>query len=223
MTKVNSMRAKVRNECSLGMTLVEVMIAAALLVIAFGAVYAVARAAFVNTAFHDAEIAAQEEARRALQSMVTELREARVWSLGAQTLPNDMLTFQIPEDADGNGIPLNVSGYLESVGTVMYTRDLQDLNGDGLTTTQLVRLYQGGIGGGTAVTVLANDIMANEDVNWSGTLDPGEDTNGSGVLERGIWFDRTGSLLRITVDTQKTAGQGARVWASTIADVHARN
>ena len=43
----------------LGVTLVEMMIAAALFTLAFGAIYMVARATYVNAAFQDAEVAAQ--------------------------------------------------------------------------------------------------------------------------------------------------------------------
>ena len=211
------------NGRSIGVTLVELMIATALLTVAFGTIYTVARATFVNTAFHDAEIAVQEEARRALQLMVTELRQALKSSLSGQTLPNDQLTFEIPGDADGNGLPLDLSGYLESVGTVTYTRDLQDLNGDGITTTQLVRVYRDDTGVVSSVTVVANDIAPNEDVNGNGTLDAGEDLNASRVLERGVWFDLPGSLLRITVDSQKVVGEGRRVWGTMTANVYPRN
>lgn len=207
----------------LGVTLIELMIAAALFTVTFGAMYMVARATYVTAAFQDAEAAAQEEARRALQFMVTELREARRSSLAMQTLPNDQLLFRLPGDADGNGLPLNVSGYLESVGTVEYTRDWQDLNGDGIGPTQLVRVERDNTGTITGVTVLANDIMPNEDANWDGLLGAGEDLNGSRFLERGIWFDSVGSVMRVTVDTQKPVGSGNRVWASLTTDVFPRN
>ena len=225
MINSNVIQAGTAKKHPIGVTLIELMVAVTILSLTFGGIYIVARATFVNAAFHDAEIGAQEDARRAVQFMVTELREAMGSSLAGQTLPNDMLTFRIPEDADGNGIPLNQSGYLETIGTVMYTRDWNDMNGDGIGARQLIRVYQSGSSVGTApvVTVLANDIMPNEDANWNGILDAGEDVNGSRILERGIWFDRTGSLLRVTVDTQKTAGAGARVWASITADVHPRN
>jgi hypothetical protein len=208
---------------STGVTLVELMIAAALLVVAFGTIYVVAQATFASTAFHDTEIAAQDEARSALQSIVTEMREARRTSLLGQTLPGNRLTFRVPGDADANGVPLDISGYLESIGTVTYERDWEDLNGDRETATQLVRVRRDGMGIVTNVAVLANDVMADEDVNGNGILDPGEDLNGSRTLERGIWFERTGSLLSVTVDSQKIAGEGRRVWASVTASVFPRN
>ena len=219
----NTMVGGETNKRSTGVTLVELMIVAALLTVVAGTIYTVARAAIVNTAFHDAEITAQEEARRGLQFMVTELRGARRTSLSGQTLPSNQLTFRIPGDADGNGLPVDVSGYLESVGTITYMRDLQDLNGDGLTTTQLVRVDQDDTGTVTGVTVIANDIMPNEDANGNGILDPGEDVNASRFLERGVWFERPGSLVRITVDSQKTVGAGTLVWASVTAQVYPRN
>jgi len=224
MREFNKTMADSKSKRSRGVTLVELMIAAALFIVASGTIYTVARATFASTAYHDAEIVAQEEARRGLQYMVTELRQARRMSLTMQTLPNDMLTFQIPEDVDGNGLPVDEGGYLESAGTITYTRDFNDMNGDGLTTTQLIRVYQGGAGMGPMVTVLANDIMPNEDVNWDGTLNPGEDLNASRMLERGIWFDSTGSLMRIVVDCQKTVGEGGRrVWATVATNVSPRN
>lgn len=224
MRELNTMMAGNKAKSSSGVTLIELMIAAALLVVALGTIYTVAQATFASAAYHDAEIAAQDEARGALQRMVTELRQARRSSLAMQTIPNDTLTFQIPEDVDGNGLPVDVGGYLESAGTVTYMRDMNDLNGDGLTATQLVRVYQGGVGGAPTVTVLANDIMPNEDANWDGTLNPGEDLNGSRILERGLWFDSNGPLMRIIVDCQKTVGAGGRlVWATVATNVSHRN
>lgn len=207
-----------------GVTLIELMIAVTLFTAAFGAIYVVARTTLLNTAFHDAQITAQEEARRGVQLMVRELRQARGSSLLLQTMPTDQLTFQVPSDADGNGLPLDVGGYLESVGTVTYTRDWNDLNSDGITGDQLVRVYQDGTGWVADVTVLANDIMANEDADGDGILGAGEDMNASRFLERGVWFERVGNLLRITVDVQKRVGSGRRlVWASLSTDVHPRN
>jgi len=224
MRELNTMMAKNKGRCSSGVTLVELMIAAALLVVALGTIYTVAQATFASASYHDAEIAAQDEARGALQRMVTELRQARRSSLAMQTFPNDTLTFQIPEDADGNGLPVDVGGFLESAGTITYTRDMNDLNGDGLTATQLVRVYQGGVGGAQNVTVLANDILPNEDANGDGILNPGEDLNGSRILERGVWFESNGPLLRIIVDCQKTVGAGGRrVWATVATNVSPRN
>jgi len=223
MANANRIELTTTKNRSLGVTLIELMVAATILSLTLGGIYVVARAAFVNAAFHDAEIAAQEDARRAVQFMVTELRQAVGSSLSGQTLPNDTLTFQLPGDADGNGLPLNQSGYLETVGTVTYTRDWNDMNGDGLAARQLIRVYQAGAGTPPVITVLANDLMPNEDVNWNGILDAGEDVNGSRFLERGVWFDRAGSLLRVTVDTEKRVAEGARVWASITADVHPRN
>jgi len=223
MVNANRIQRGIMKTRSLGVTLIELMVATTILSLTFGGIYMVARASFVNAAFHDAEIAAQEDARRATQFIVTELREAVGSTLAGQTLPNDTLTFQLPGDASGNGIPLNQSGYLETVGTVTYTRDWNDMNGDGLAARQLIRVYQAGGGTPPVITVLANDLMPNEDANWNGILDAGEDVNGSRFLERGVWFDRTGSLLRVTVDTQKRVAEGARVWASITADVHPRN
>lgn len=214
--------ASARNNV-LGVTLVELMIAAALFTLAFGAIYMVARATYVSAAFQDAEVAAQDEARRAIQFMVTELRQARTSSLSMQTMPNDQLMFRLPGDADGNGLPVDASGYLESVGTVQYTRDWQDSNGDGIAATQLVRIEQDDMGTIMGVTVIANNIMPNEDVNWDGVLSAGEDLNGSRILERGIWFDSIGSVMRVTVDAQKRVGDGGRVWASITTDIHPRN
>lgn len=224
MQKSNTMVVgKTNSGRSSGVTLLEVMIAAALLTVALGTIYVVARATFASTEYHDKEIATQEESRRALQSMVTELRQARRTSLMGSYLPSDQLTFRIPGDADGNGLPLDISGYLESVGTVTYMRDWNDLNADGQTTTQLVRVYRDAAGSVANVTVLANDIMMNEDVNGNGILDPGEDLNASRTLERGIWFDRQGLLLNMTVDSQKIVGQGRLVWASVATSVYPRN
>ena len=204
--------------------MVELMIAVSILVIAAMTVETVARVAFNYALFHESALTAQDEARRALQLMVAELRQARRPTLTTQTLPNNSVTFQIPEDADGNGLPVDVGGYLESLGMITYMRDMNDMNGDGLTN-QLIRVYQsGGSGAAANVTVIANDIMPNEDVNWDETLNPGEDSNGSRMLERGIWFDWAGPLLRITVDTQKTVGaEGRLAWSTVTADVCPRN
>ena len=207
-----------------GVTLIELMIAVAVFTAAFGAIYVVARTTLLNTAFHDAQIAAQEEARRGVQLMVRELRQARGSSLLLQTMPMDQITFEIPSDVDGNGLPVDVGGYLESAGTVTYMRDWNDMNGDGITNNQLVRVYQDTMGWPVDVSVITNDIMPNEDANWDGLLSAGEDTNGSRFLERGVWFERIGNILRITVDVQKRVGSGGTLaWATLTTDVHPRN
>ena len=75
--------------------------------------------------------------------------------------------------------------------------DVDDLNGDGETTTQLI------LWDGTNVRVLANSLAPNEDANGDGLLDPGEDQNNNGRVERGIWFERAGLGLVVTVETQR--------------------
>jgi len=206
-----------------GVTLVELMIAIALLGAALGTLYMLARATFVNTEFHDAEIVSQNEAQRGLQFMVTELRPALRGSFTGPALPRDQVTFRIPGDADGNGVPVDVGGYIESTGTITYMRDAQDLNGDGITTTQLVRVARDNGGAITGVTVIANNIMANEDVNGDGVLNPGEDLNASRTLERGMWFQWVGPLIRATVDTEQRLSNGNTVWATMTAQVSPRN
>ena len=188
------------NKPSYGATLVELMIAVSILVIAAMTVDTFARVAFDYASFHESALTTQDEARRALQLMVGELRQARRPTLTMQTLPNDSVTFQIPEDADGNGLPVDVGGYLESLGIITYMRDMNDMNGDGLTN-QLIRVYQsGGSGAAANVTVIANDIMPNEDVNLDGTLNPGEDSKmvfGTVSSNRGHFERSVESLIHI--------------------------
>jgi len=162
MINSGMIQAGVTKRNVLGVTLIELMIAVALFSVTFGAVYVVARTTVDNAAFHEAQLTAQEEARRALRVVLTELRQARGPSLVGQSIPNDQLTFQVPGDADGNGLPLDIGGYLESVGTVTYTRDWTDLNAEGMTSDQLVRVYRDDTGWPTGVTVLANELTPNE-------------------------------------------------------------
>lgn len=71
--------------------------------------------------------------------------------------------------------------------------------------------------------VLANHLVPNEDLNNNGVLDAGEDTNGNGRLDRGIWFERVGNAVRVTIQTQDVTRQGHHFVSSFSETVLPRN
>ncbi|MBI4557359.1 MAG: prepilin-type N-terminal cleavage/methylation domain-containing protein [Candidatus Hydrogenedentes bacterium] len=178
-----------------GFTLIELMIACALFVIVTGILVELYFNMDKSTSYLDRKTVAREEARRGIQIISRELRQAAGASISA--LPGEKLSFRIAVDADGNGLAVDKSAKLELSEEHVIGRDYDDANQDGLGEQQLVLLV-----GGRA-RVLANALAANEDLNGNGVLDPGEDGNGNQRLERGIWFETGNKGVVVTLETAK--------------------
>jgi len=182
------------------MTLLEVMIAVTILTIVLGILFGLAVSLGDTARVQEAKTTSFDEARKGMIYMARDLRQAQ--NFGLSTLPADTVTYCIATDVDGNGTAVDMSGHLELSGSRTIRRDVEDLNGDGLTDSQLL-LWNGETG-----MVLANGLLPDEDLNDNGALDAGEDTNGNGLLDHGVWFERTGGGVLITLQTFGTSRQG---------------
>ncbi|HOE67318.1 MAG TPA: prepilin-type N-terminal cleavage/methylation domain-containing protein [Candidatus Hydrogenedentes bacterium] len=201
-----------KNENNRGMTLLEVVVSMAILTMVSGVLFllsdSIGRAARVQ----NAQIAAQDDTRTAMAVIVRELLSASMASINTPQLPGDVLTYRKAMDVDGNGSAVNVGVRLELGPVCQIRRDLNDLNGDGLTRTQLVLVQ------GNTVRVLANGLFANEDANQNGVLNAGEDANGNGRLDQGVWFRPRGSGMVITLQTERRADIRGRTLRSDLEE-----
>jgi hypothetical protein len=110
-----------------------------------------------------------------------------------------------------------VGGDLELGPLITVGRDVDDLNDDGLTTTQLIW------SDGNQNWVRANNLLPNEDGNNNGLLDAGEDLNGNGVLDRGLWFTRNGNLIEMSIQTGGQTRRGRMITFNFNEVVRPRN
>lgn len=146
-----------------GFTLVEVTMATSAMMVVLGMMYGAALAMARSARTEDSVVMLNAEARTAMQSIVRNLRQAQATTitteaggvfaaLGAGAVTN--VQFARVTDLDGNGNALDIDLDLETDGPFRIVTDTNDANGDGLTTTQLVRLDAAG----TVVEVVANHL-----------------------------------------------------------------
>lgn len=186
-----------------GFTLLELMIVMVVLTVLTGALTALAIALNEAAMMQEANITSLEDARRGMNGLTQELRQARAASIviNDATPPGDVIQYQVPLDLDGNGNALDANGNVEMspVRTIML--DVNDLNNDGLTTTQLIMTETGsGTPGGPGVFVVTNGLF-NEDRNGNGVLDPNEDRNNNGVLDTGLDISFVNGIMQIILTT----------------------
>lgn len=186
-----------------GMSLLEVMFAMALLTMVMGTLFGISLSFSDTARVQEAQLNAHDEARRALLMLVPDLRQAVSVTINWNELPGEVLTYRVAADVSGNGTAVNQDKRLEMSEIRTITRDLEDINGDGLTANQLIAVT------GNGVQVLANNLSPlSEQPNAQGEFGDAEDTNGNGRMDRGIWFEPWGGSLRVTVQTQGTDRQG---------------
>lgn len=198
-----------------GMTMLELMVTVAVLTLVMGALFGMLGNVTKYVNIEQAKANSRDEARKALSIITRDIRQAQKTSLSA--LPAASVSYRVATDGDGNGVAVNVQGAIELSATRTITRDTQDLNRDGLTSTQLIMTN------GTAVQVLANNIPANEDANGNGLLDTGEDANNNGKLDQGVWFAPDGRGLQITVQSESKYGPTQKVTMGLTETVVPRN
>ena len=181
-----------------GLTMLEVIMAVAILTIVTGALFAIALSIGDTARVQDIKATTNDEARRALQQLVPELRQAARASINWDALPGQVITYQIATDLDGNGSAVNAAGQLELSAPRTVQRDVDDANGDGFTDTQLVLIS------GDMVRVLANDLAPeNETLGADGVFGPDQDLNGNGRLDRGFWIEPRDGGLEISIQAQE--------------------
>ena len=200
-----------------GMTLLEVMFAVALLTVVVGTLFTFTISFSDTSEVYEIKATGQDEGRRALQIIVRDLHQAVRSSVNWDQLPGQTITYRIPEDIDGNGIPVNVDGALETGAMRTIGRDTDDLNNDGLSTEQII------ITNGTALRVLANYVSPDQETSGNdGIFDIADDINGNGQQDQGIFFEPFGNGVRVTIQVQGTTrrkGEGGHVLRTTLQEV----
>lgn len=196
-----------------GMTLLELVMVVTILTSVLGLLFLLGDNLQRSVAAQEAKVATQDDVRMGMQVLMRELRQSARSTIPWNTLPAGQIVYRRAEDVDGNGTAVDVGAFLELGAQKTIQRDLDDANGDGVTATQLVIL------GGNTVQVVANGILANEDVNGNGVLDGSEDTNRNGVLDRGVWFEPFGNGLRVTLQAQRRPGPRNSLVTSELAEI----
>lgn len=198
-----------------GFTALEMMLSIALLTIIVGAVWVLADALGQASNDQEAVITTQGSVTGAMLKIVRELRQASDASI-AWTPDNRLtaLTYQVAEDVDGNGTAVDVGGFLELGPQRTITRDINDVNNDGQTLTQLVLIVNGNFR-----EVLMNGMMIDEDADNDNVLDGTEDTNFNQRLDRGVLFENTATGIRVTLQAQRQMNPRSRPMLSTMVEV----
>lgn len=181
-----------------GFTLIEMLAAAALLTAALGMIW---------TVWIGANDAAEILGRKAnatdatVHAMAVITRELRATALvQVSELPAGEVQYRLPEDVDGNGLPVDAAGAPEWGAPRRIGRDYNDVNHDGFTDTQLVLAWEGG------ATVLANGLL------------PANAEDG-----KGIWFEARDGGILVTVAVSSTSRRNLAISARAVQLVTPRN
>lgn len=204
-----------KNSRASGFTLLEMSVSVAIFTIVMGMLFTLSKGLGDTSRVQMTNVNMADEARRAMIFIDRELRQAQQSSVS--TLPSASASYCVAADVDGNGTAVDSTGGLETSTTRRICRDTDDLNHDGIRTSQLVAVN------GTQVTILANYLYMNEDYNGNKVLDTGEDWNKNGVLDPGLWFARVGNAIRVTIQTVGKGPQGQSMIYTLQEDVFPRN
>lgn len=131
-------------------TLIELMIVLLIFTIILGGILTVMTMGRTSWQSGNTQVVVQQEARKGIDKMVRELRQSRpdtIVGVPADDNFYSAITFQIPEDADGDNDVIDDSGNIEWGNQISYSLG-------GLGGQQLLRTEAG------QVTVLANNIVS---------------------------------------------------------------
>tara|TARA_R110001592_G_scaffold183220_1_gene426845 strand:- start:1972 stop:2571 length:600 start_codon:yes stop_codon:yes gene_type:complete len=173
-----------------GTTLLELTFAMAILTIVMGALFTMSQSIGDTAKVQDVKIIAVDEGRRALLGLIPPLRQAQALSINYEKLPADVLRFRIPADNDGNGLAINAANVIELGEEIIVRRDVDDENGDGISSSQLIMFQD------DSMTVLANHLSPDA----GPTLIPG--TTQLTKNTAGFWVEKNDGALSITIRTQ---------------------
>ena len=195
-----------------GFTLIELSISTAILIVLMSILLSMFTGMTRTSSTQNAQIIADDDVRLAILRLDKELRLAR-WESVVVSATNDSLSYRMPSDQDGNGITLDSELRLENSSIRTLSRDVSDLNGDGLSLTQLILNIDG------QITVLANKLTLNEDSNGNNVLDSGEDLNGNGKLELGFYVSKEAKGIHLVLESNKTPSSQGRIAISRVEQI----
>jgi hypothetical protein len=190
----DSMKRAIRSNA--GVTLLELMVAMGILTAVMGVLFTLSLSIGDTARLQNTKVINNDEARRVLLAVIPRLRMAQDSTINKAAMPGDVLSFRMPSDLDGNGTSVNVGGDLELGNVVTFRRDSEDLNGDGVSTTQLIMVE------GDTITVLAN--------NLSPDAAPAPAAEGEPEPENtaGFWVQEQSGGVLVTIRTQGTSRRG---------------
>lgn len=188
------MRRRTRNG---GFTLLEIMVALAILTALMGVLFTLSIGLGDNAQLQELQALHDDEARATLLTIVPQLHQAAGASINWNQLPGPVLRYRVAEDISGNGYAVNAQGDLELGIERVIQRDVDDLNADGQTDNQLVLVV------GDEVTVLANNLTP---LPQTGNTAPGAMVPGFWVEPRG-----TGVLVRLQFESHTRRDQPVRL------------
>lgn len=166
-----------------GFTLTEIMVSMMVLTIISGVIFSFALAMGASVRTQESQVTASDDARLAMMRIVRDLRQAARRSIDWSALPATQISYRVAVDLDGNGLAVDQSGTLELSPVRTLRRDVDDLNGDGLTDAQLLSVE------GDEVRVLANTLIP-----------PAAQGN-----PQGLWFEQAGLGVRVTLRTERAS------------------
>jgi hypothetical protein len=178
------------------MTLLELMISMSIMTVVMGVLFSLSIGLGDTAKLQDVRLRNNDDARRAILAVVPRMRQAQMSSVNTGDLPGDVVSFRMPEDIDGNGTAVNISGELETGDLITIQRDVDDLTQDGLTNEQLIMIE------GETVTVLAN--------NLSPDGAPAPVGEGEEIPENtaGFWVEQERGGILLTIRTQGKTRRG---------------
>ena len=179
-----------------GVTLLEMMVSVGILTAVMGVLFTLSLSIGDTARIQNTKSMAHDEARRALLAVVPRLRQAQDASINKGALPGDVLSFRMPVDADGNGTAVDIGGALELGNVVTIRRDTLDLNGDGVTASQLIMVE------GDTVTVLANNLSPDGAPAPAGEGEPAPENTA------GFWVEEQAGGVLVSIRTQGTSRRG---------------
>lgn len=179
-----------------GVTLLELMVSMGILTGVMGVLFTLSLSIGDTARIQNTKVVSNDEARRALLAVIPRLRQAQDSTINKDALPGDVLSFQMPDDLDGNGSAVNVGGDLEVGDIITIRRDTDDANLDGITTSQLIMVQ------GDVVTVLANNLSPDAGPAPVAEGEP-EPANTAG-----FWVQEQSGGVLVTIRTQGTSRRG---------------
>lgn len=208
-----------------GMTLMEVMFATAIFTIVMASIFSFSLVFSDTSEIYRIQSENNDQIRQAMDFIVKDLHQAVKGSINWSALPGRVLTYSVPSDLDGNGVPVSNTFTVESSPLRTIQCDVSDVNGDTFTTTQLVWITPGAA---QPYQVLANGLTElAESPATDGTFGPSQDTNTNGRMDNGIWFEAVSGGVRITIETEgktrKTGGQAGSILTQYQETVIPRN
>jgi type II secretory pathway pseudopilin PulG len=183
-----------------GFTLFEIVIVIILFLIISLALFGILSAGRESWYTASAQIELQQEARRAMDAVVKQLRETGSTHVSITGGDNNIITFQIPVDVNGDGDILDSNGNIEWGAGGQQGQAIQYYLGGTDTLQLLSRLLDGYPSGSQigGVTVLANNIYSS-DSSFNALRFTGTPSSNPTVIDIEITAEEKESLLGRTM------------------------